>query len=94
MKSSSSFHPELCSFIGWALRCATPSGWVVPKITNPRPPFLRAHYFENTPIPGHYSTLWGVYIYRKGVPNKNRYNLFIPIYKTINPKNGAEICCL
>jgi hypothetical protein len=90
---SSSFHPELCNFIGWALRYTTPSGWVVPKITNHRPLVLRAHYFENNPTLGHYSTLSGVTSIAKEFQIKiGTTNLFIPIYKTINPKNGAEIC--
>jgi hypothetical protein len=89
---SSSFHPELCNFIGWALCCATPSGWVVPKITNPRPPVLRDHYFEKVPTLGHYSTLSGVTSIAKEFQIKIGTTYLSQFIKTINPKNGAEIC--
>ncbi len=67
LMKSPSFHPELCNFIGWALHCTTPWSWVIPKITNPRPPVLRAHSFENAPTLGHYPTLSGDFLMKSGL---------------------------
>jgi hypothetical protein len=57
---------------------------------NPRPPVLRANYFENDPTLRHYSTLSGFTSIAKEFQIKNRYNLFIPISKTIESQEWCR----